>query len=240
MKEKQCSSVKFLTAGETYCGIATLALLGRLPLKYSKGGSTKNGETAISEEFIESTIRWLVYRQTSMFQDEAEDEYTTHDNEMSHHQPTASHFPQVSDIQAALPTLPEASHTNSSTSQAVLPPTHTSLPPLAPSHTAPQLSHNAPSPSRTALEFSYAASDPSHASPSQPQPTPAPPTIPPSSLLWAGFNGRCNKVADTCYSFWVGGTLSVTPLSLPLSPSLPPPPPSSSNHTFQHPFSHPP
>lgn len=224
MKEKQCSSVKFLTAGETYCGIATLALLGRLPSKYSKGGSTKNGETAISEDFIESTIRWLVYRQTSMFQEEAEDEYTIHDNEMSHHQPTASHLPQVSDIQAALPTLPEASHTNSSTSQAVLPPTHTSLPPLAPSHTAPQLSHNAPSPSHTAPEFSYAASDPSHASPSQPQPTPAPLTILPSSLLWAGFNGRCNKVADTCYSFWVGGTLSVTSLPLPLSPSYPPPP----------------
>ena len=29
-------------------------------------------------------------------------------------------------------------------------------------------------------------------------------------LQWAGFNGRCNKVADTCYSFWVGGTLGVS------------------------------
>ena len=29
-------------------------------------------------------------------------------------------------------------------------------------------------------------------------------------LHWAGFNGRCNKVADTCYSFWVGGSLSVS------------------------------
>lgn len=28
-------------------------------------------------------------------------------------------------------------------------------------------------------------------------------------LLWAGFNGRCNKVADTCYSFWAGGTLAM-------------------------------
>jgi geranylgeranyl transferase type-1 subunit beta len=24
-----------------------------------------------------------------------------------------------------------------------------------------------------------------------------------------GFNGRVNKPADTCYSFWVGGTLDV-------------------------------
>lgn len=28
-------------------------------------------------------------------------------------------------------------------------------------------------------------------------------------LQWAGFNGRCNKVADTCYAWWVGGSLSV-------------------------------
>ena len=25
----------------------------------------------------------------------------------------------------------------------------------------------------------------------------------------AGFNGRCNKVADTCYAFWVGASLAV-------------------------------
>ena len=28
-------------------------------------------------------------------------------------------------------------------------------------------------------------------------------------LSCAGFNGRCNKPADTCYSFWAGGSLSV-------------------------------
>ena len=27
---------------------------------------------------------------------------------------------------------------------------------------------------------------------------------------WVGVNGRCNKVADTCYTFWVGGTLGVS------------------------------
>jgi len=27
--------------------------------------------------------------------------------------------------------------------------------------------------------------------------------------LWAGFNGRCNKKTDTCYSFWVCGSLDV-------------------------------
>ena len=31
---------------------------------------------------------------------------------------------------------------------------------------------------------------------------------------WAGFNGRCNKVADTCYSFWVGGSLGVSGMTM--------------------------
>lgn len=28
-------------------------------------------------------------------------------------------------------------------------------------------------------------------------------------LQWAGMTGRCNKVADTCYAFWAGGSLTV-------------------------------
>jgi geranylgeranyl transferase type-1 subunit beta len=30
-----------------------------------------------------------------------------------------------------------------------------------------------------------------------------------SQLIYVGFNGRCNKVADTCYSWWIGATLKV-------------------------------
>ena len=33
-------------------------------------------------------------------------------------------------------------------------------------------------------------------------------------LQWAGFNGRYNKVADTCYSWWVGGSLAVRKVSV--------------------------
>lgn len=29
-------------------------------------------------------------------------------------------------------------------------------------------------------------------------------------LQWAGFNGRPNKIADTCYSWWVCGSLAVS------------------------------
>lgn len=31
-----------------------------------------------------------------------------------------------------------------------------------------------------------------------------------SEPRWAGFNGRCNKLADTCYSFWNMATLQVS------------------------------
>ena len=34
--------------------------------------------------------------------------------------------------------------------------------------------------------------------------------IPSEKMLYVGVNGRCNKVADTCYTFWVGGSLSVS------------------------------
>jgi geranylgeranyl transferase type-1 subunit beta len=33
-----------------------------------------------------------------------------------------------------------------------------------------------------------------------------------SQLICVGFNGRCNKVADTCYSWWIGATLKVIDL----------------------------
>ncbi|KAJ5973936.1 Terpenoid cyclases/protein prenyltransferase alpha-alpha toroid [Penicillium waksmanii] len=34
-------------------------------------------------------------------------------------------------------------------------------------------------------------------------------SIPSDTIPCAGFNGRCNKVADTCYSFWNGATLAM-------------------------------
>lgn len=47
-------------------------------------------------------------------------------------------------------------------------------------------------------------------------------------LRSAGFNGRCNKIADTCYSFWIGGTLDVS--------SIKPKTPSSSNLSYFRPI----
>ncbi|KAL8764336.1 MAG: hypothetical protein Q9184_000041 [Pyrenodesmia sp. 2 TL-2023] len=33
-------------------------------------------------------------------------------------------------------------------------------------------------------------------------------------LQFAGFTGRCNKAADTCYAFWAGGSLKVCSYSI--------------------------
>ena len=40
----------------------------------------------------------------------------------------------------------------------------------------------------------------------------------PLEITYAGFSGRRNKLADTCYSFWVGGSLAVRPPVLSSSP----------------------
>lgn len=39
------------------------------------------------------------------------------------------------------------------------------------------------------------------------------------TISCAGFNGRCNKLADTCYSFWNGAALVVCPVPYFLSPN---------------------
>lgn len=33
-------------------------------------------------------------------------------------------------------------------------------------------------------------------------------------VQFAGFAGRCNKAADTCYAFWAGGSLAVSDILL--------------------------
>ncbi|KAK4947708.1 geranylgeranyl transferase type-1 subunit beta [Elasticomyces elasticus] len=39
------------------------------------------------------------------------------------------------------------------------------------------------------------------------------------ALDWVGFNGRCNKVADTCYAFWVGAGLTLMNASRVIHPT---------------------
>lgn len=44
--------------------------------------------------------------------------------------------------------------------------------------------------------------------------------VSPEDMQWVGVSGRCNKVADTCYTFWVGGTLGVCSASYSVTVNL--------------------
>lgn len=41
-------------------------------------------------------------------------------------------------------------------------------------------------------------------------PIPVDPHFDSLSVQYTGMNGRANKIADTCYAFWVGGALDVS------------------------------
>lgn len=65
-----------------------------------------------------------------------------------------------------------------------------------------------PTPQKVPPKFHVASAHPAGAetvSPSEPSSI----EISKEEMRWVGINGRCNKVADTCYTFWVGGSLAV-------------------------------
>ena len=138
-------------AGETFCGIAVLKLLGRLPSPiHSK--ETSFQDPILGSDFIEKVTRWLVYRQTvHLYEDDDEEE--EEDKDEIDEEPNGMAFTPGFQVRGSHPA---------------------------------KLVH--------------------------PQPALAQPTsieAPPEKLFWAGFNGRFNKVADTCYSWWVGASLGM-------------------------------
>jgi len=61
---------------------------------------------------------------------------------------------------------------------------------------------------------SFAYAEPPDAADEDPENFLQPPALsaldlPEGAPAHVGYNGRCNKVADTCYCWWVGGTLSI-------------------------------
>lgn len=55
----------------------------------------------------------------------------------------------------------------------------------------------------------------------EPSTSPEPPSLSYLSIddsQFVGFNGRCNKLADTCYCFWAPASLDVSCSFLPLIP----------------------
>ena len=155
-------------AGCTYCGIATLSLLGRLPQTCGKETASVAGRTEITSEFLEAVTRWLVYRQTASSQKED--------------------FPVLVDGFPS-PVLNQRTPSHHALTEEV----KTDFEPLF--HIQAASFHSPGNPP---------------ISPVISQSPPLPPEPPRNELEFAGFNGRCNKVCDTCYSFWVGGNLAVS------------------------------
>lgn len=153
-------------AGCTYCGIATLSLLGRLPQTRGRKSTLSTGGTEISSEFLEAVTRWLVNRQTQLTQ---EGDFPMHVDAFPSpilNQRTSSHHALTE--QAKIDLEPIFRVQGASLHGPENPP----IPPIIPQ---------------------------------------SPPPVPPvDELQFAGFNGRCNKACDTCYSFWVGGNLAVS------------------------------
>ena len=138
-------------AGETFCGIAALKLLGRLQSSppHAERYIVQNKFT--DDDFVERVTRWLVYRQTlQLHEDGEEDEDEDEGADEKSVKPNEMAFTPGFQVQGSYPV------------------------------TTPSL-----------------------------QLTPPQPATSSEQLLHAGFNGRCNKVADTCYAWWVGGSLGM-------------------------------
>ncbi|MCJ1405034.1 hypothetical protein MMC11_008260 [Xylographa trunciseda] len=174
-------------AGFTYSGMGALSLLGRLPLQNGTPAVSRS-TVAADESFVQDVLYWLVYRQTTTFADDSQDSEIADDAPLNvheapldiHQDSPATHGIPGGELEAPL-------------NQHVTP-----IQPLVPSHDLPGRG--------TPLFYVLGASienPPPMASHS------ASPEIDLGDLLWVGFNGRCNKIADTCYSWWAGGTLAM-------------------------------
>lgn len=142
-----------LLAGETFCGVAVLKLLGRLPSSPPTAEGHHVQDAYLNSDFVEQVTRWLVYRQTLQLHEEGEEDEDEDANDGQTEMPNGMAFTPGFKL--------EGSH-------AVKTPPAQLGPPQAASIEATS-----------------------------------------EQLLWAGFNGRCNKVADTCYAWWVGGSLGM-------------------------------
>ena len=148
---------------------------------------------------LDTTIHWLVSRQIPLppGEDGEDGEYDEEDEGAAHNElpdvtaEPSSHVPPTAVYE--LPDRPHSIHTT-----APLPPLHATVPPPPDPATHLQASHTIPA-----------------ATPYESSTSTLLPLSPP--IAAAGFNGRPSKPADTCYSFWVCGSLSVR-RSTPIHP----------------------
>lgn len=154
---------KGITAGFTYCAVAALSFVERLPTRTAVNPLLHNIDKKSGLTSVESTIRWLLSRLTT-FVDEPDDD---------------SDDDSVSSLNGFVGDGFNGDHTTSSDS------------PFLSTH------------SQTAFSSLEEDSEPD-------MPIPVDPHFESLSTQYTGLNGRANKIADTCYAFWVGGALDVS------------------------------
>ncbi len=207
------------TAGHLYCAISALSFLDRLPpsVPSSRTSNLKNKVTGLS--CLEGTVRWLVSRQIETIpDDDDDDDEADRTNEHGHHHTAATahltdgmnclsfHGPRSAIHHQDQGNEPEHHHQAHHTPPVPLQP-HTSLIDIPPHGHFPTDPLRRGDPASLLIPANI---------PSQTET---------GATATAGFNGRCNKAVDTCYSFWVCGSLSVCFIfsspTLHLCPSLP-------------------
>ncbi|MCJ1391153.1 hypothetical protein MMC18_004015 [Xylographa bjoerkii] len=170
-------------------GMGALSLLGKLPPPNGKPTASQH-TVAADGNFLQDVLHWLVHRQTTTLVDDGQD------SEVGDEGPLIVHEAPLGFHQDA-PVTHDISHggLEASLDQHVTP-----VQPPTPHHDLP--GRGAP------LFYVLGASIENHLPLVSP---PAPLQFDPGEPLWVGFSGRCNKFADTCYSWWAGGTLAVRP-----------------------------
>jgi geranylgeranyl transferase type-1 subunit beta len=204
MKRMVCTTLvprrmyaNILPAGFTYCAIGALFFLDRLPLPEGAKGKELTMETDSDESMektaapglssFDTTIQWLVSRlTTSIDEDELNDDDDDEDDGDDH-------------------SVVSANSVNNNDAMSAAPSTSTSATSTSSSQAAPEQEHS----------FEKIRSAPASSLSDRREPTrvvedPDVSTFDPVHSFWTGCSGRPNKLADTCYVFWVCGSLTVS------------------------------
>lgn len=185
-------------AGFTYCALGALQIAGRVALprcaQQSSSGISMQDQRAYPS-LPDLTLRWLMSRITTFVEEEQPGEDDETDGEVdSHHSDdlsTASEALQTSNSSYADP----ASKYGPANGEAKAP----SFEKLGSRPAPVENSQQPPSQLANSENIVHAGS--------------APPEESGEDLMpgYAGMNGRPDKMADTCYVFWVGASLNVSP-----------------------------
>lgn len=202
-QSRQVDMLIRLLAGFTYCAIGALSLLNRLPLPDGAKGSQKSSHEDPAEDIhmtpapglssFDVTVQWLVNRLTTSIDEEDLDEMEqdSEDDRDDHSMASTAASNTASERRQSTPPSEVASTvaTSSGSTPEKKDERDTSFRKIRSMPASALSDRNEPS--DVAAHPDISLFDPVHSQ-------------------WVGCNGRPNKLADTCYIFWVCGSLSVS------------------------------